>query len=97
MVAVTVLEGFYIVLHADQFGGALASNDAAFSAAHPMTGLFVMIAVSVALLLVDYYHVAGRARQVAIGLGAGRHPGGGNRDHAVFVALYVVLVVRRRR
>jgi len=70
MVVVTMLEGFYIELNHDRFGGSLATNDAAFSAAHPMTGLFLMIAVSVALLLVDYYQVAGRARQVAIGLGA---------------------------
>ena len=69
-VAITVIEGFYIELHHDQFGGSLAANDAAFSAAHPMTGIFVMIGLSLALLLVDVYGVTGLARRIAIALGA---------------------------
>ncbi|HYM84982.1 MAG TPA: hypothetical protein VEY67_12625 [Candidatus Dormibacteraeota bacterium] len=72
MVAITVLEGFYIELNHVDFGqgGSLASNDAAFSAAHPMTGLFLMTILSVALLLVDFYGVAGFARRVTIAVGA---------------------------
>jgi hypothetical protein len=69
-VAITVIEGFYIELHADQFGGSLAANDAAFSAAHPMTGIFVMIVLSLALLLVDFYAVPGRARRIALAVAA---------------------------
>jgi cytochrome c oxidase subunit IV len=70
MVAITVLEGFYIELNHDQFGAALASNDAAFSVAHPMTGIFLMIVVSLALLLVDFYGVKGQMRRVVTAIGA---------------------------
>lgn len=69
-VVITVVEGIYIELHEDQFGGALAPNDAAFSAAHPMTGIFLMIVLGLALLLVDFYGIPGRARKIAIGIGA---------------------------
>jgi hypothetical protein len=71
-VAITVLQGFYIELNQVQFGGggALAANDAAFSAAHPMTGIFLMTVLSLALLLVDFYGVAGQARRIVVAVGA---------------------------
>ncbi|HEY5434958.1 MAG TPA: hypothetical protein VIK13_06980 [Candidatus Limnocylindrales bacterium] len=69
-VAITVIEGFYIELHQDQFAGSLAANDASFSAAHPMTGIFLMIVLSLALLVVDFYGVTGRARRIAVATGA---------------------------
>ncbi len=69
-VAITVIEGFYIELHEVQFGGSLAANDAAFSAAHPMTGIFIMIGLSLALLLVDVYGVTGLKRRIATAVGA---------------------------
>lgn len=69
-VAITVLEGFWIELHEDAFGASLASNDAAFSAAHPMTGIFLMVVLSLALLLVDVFDVRGFARTVATAVGA---------------------------
>jgi hypothetical protein len=70
MLAITVLFGFYIELHEDQFGGAQQANDAAFASAHPMTGIFLMMALSLALLLVDVYRVEGLARRLAIATGA---------------------------
>jgi hypothetical protein len=70
MVAITVLEGFYIEMNETQFGGPMAANDAAFSAAHPMTGIFLMIGLSLALLLLDFSDVKGRARQATIAIGA---------------------------
>jgi hypothetical protein len=70
MVAITVVAGLFIEMNEDQFGGTLAANDAAFSAAHPMTGIFVMTALSLALLLVDVYKVTGLARRGAIAIGA---------------------------
>jgi hypothetical protein len=69
-IAITVIEGFYIELHQDQFAGSLTANDAAFSASHPMTGIFVMIGLSLALLLVDAYGVTGRARHIVTLIGA---------------------------
>ncbi len=67
-VAITALEGFWIELNQVQFAG--TTNDAAFSAAHPTTGIFIMIGLSLALLLVDVYGVSGLARRVAIAIGA---------------------------
>lgn len=69
-VAITVLEGFYIELNQVAFTGSQAAGDAAFSAAHPMTGIFLMIVLSLALLLVDFYGISGRARQIAVATGA---------------------------
>jgi cytochrome c oxidase subunit IV len=71
-VAITVLEGFYIELNQVQFGGdgTLAANDANFAAAHPMTGIFLMIVLSLALLLVDFYGVTGRARRITAAISA---------------------------
>jgi hypothetical protein len=70
-VAITVLEGFYIELNQVQFGGGtLAANDASFAAAHPMTGIFLMVVLSLALLLVDFYGVTGRARKIVTAIGA---------------------------
>ncbi|HLX36120.1 MAG TPA: hypothetical protein VKR30_12865 [Candidatus Limnocylindrales bacterium] len=70
MVAITVLEGFYIEMNQTQFAGPKTANDAAFSAAHPMTGIFLMIGLSLALLLLDFAGVTGRARQLTIAVGA---------------------------
>ena len=69
-VVITAIVGFYIELHEQQFGGTLAANDANFSAAHPMTGIFVMIVLSLALLLVDFYGIPGRARRIAVAVAA---------------------------
>ncbi|HEX7430879.1 MAG TPA: hypothetical protein VF293_01695, partial [Candidatus Limnocylindrales bacterium] len=67
-----VRSGFYIELNQVQFGGGgtLAANDANFAAAHPMTGIFLMIVLSLALLLVDFYGVTGRARRITAAIGA---------------------------
>ena len=70
MVAITVLEGFYIEMNQTQFAGPMTANDAAFSLAHPMTGIFLMIGLSLALLLLDFSGVRGRARQATIAVGA---------------------------
>ena len=59
-----VVEGFYIELHEDQFQNALSSNDASFSVGQPMTGIFLLTVLSLLLLLVDHYGVAGRGRQI---------------------------------
>ena len=66
MVAITVLMGFYIELNQVQFAGSLAANDASFAAAHPMTGIFLMAVLSLALLLVDFFGVTGRARRIVV-------------------------------
>ncbi len=58
-------QGFYIEMNEDKFGGSLAANDAAFKIAQPMAGLFLLIALSLVLLLVDVYGVAGRNRRIA--------------------------------
>ncbi|HEY5520107.1 MAG TPA: hypothetical protein VIK08_05565 [Candidatus Limnocylindrales bacterium] len=68
--AITVLQGFYIELNQDQFGGTLAANDANFAAAHPITGIFLMLILSVALLLVDVYCATGMMRRIAVAVGA---------------------------
>ncbi|HYL41623.1 MAG TPA: hypothetical protein VET90_09960 [Candidatus Binatus sp.] len=70
MVFITVLQGFYIEMNQTQFAGPMTANDAAFSAAHPMTGIFLMIGLSLALLLLDFADVKGRARQLTIAIGA---------------------------
>ena len=69
-VSITVVEGFWIEFHEDQFQGAKAANDAAYSAAHPMAGLFLMIGLSLALLIADAYGVQGRARAAVTAAGA---------------------------
>ena len=63
-VIINVLQGFYIELNEDKFQAALAKNDAAFSVAQAMTGVFLLIAVSLALLLVDRYEITGGARRL---------------------------------
>ncbi len=68
MVAITVLEGFYIELNQVQFAG--APGDTAFSAAHPMTGIFLMTVVSLALVLADFYGVKGQLRRAVTTIGA---------------------------
>ncbi len=68
MVAIAVLEGFCIELNQVTFAG--APGDASFSAAHPMTGIFLMIVVSLALVLADFYGVTGQLRRVVTAVGA---------------------------
>jgi len=58
-------QGFYIELHQDQFTASLAANDRSFAIAQPMTGIFLLTMLSLVLLLVDVYGVAGRARRIA--------------------------------
>jgi hypothetical protein len=58
-------QGFWIEFHEDQFQNALSTNDASFSVAQPMTGIFLLTALSLVLLLVDVYGIEGRARRVA--------------------------------
>ncbi len=62
---VNVVAGFYIELHEDVFQGSAAAKDAAFAAAHPITGIFLIPAIAIGLLLVSYYRIEGRARRVA--------------------------------
>ncbi len=62
---INMLEGFYIELNEDKFSASLSANDAAFSVAQPMTGIFVLIALSLALLLIDYYRISGRTKRIA--------------------------------
>jgi hypothetical protein len=57
-----VVEGFWIEFHEDQFQNALATNDASFSIAQPMTGIFLLTGISLLLLIVEHYGVAGRLR-----------------------------------
>ncbi len=59
-----VVEGFWIEFHEDQFQNAASANDAVFSVAQPMTGIFLLTGLSLLLLLVDHYGIAGRARQI---------------------------------
>ena len=66
---INVVQGFYIELHADQFSASLSANDASFSVAQPMTGIFLLTALSLVLLLVDVYGVDGGARRVAAWIG----------------------------
>jgi hypothetical protein len=62
---INVGQGFYIELHQDQFAASLAANDSSFKIAQPMTGIFLLTMLSLVLLLVDVYGVAGRARRIA--------------------------------
>jgi hypothetical protein len=64
------IQGFWIEFHQDQFQGSLAANDTAFKVAQPMAGLFLLTALSLVLLLVDVYGVAGRARRIAVWMAA---------------------------
>ncbi len=63
-------QGFWIEFHEDQFGGSLAANDASFSVAQPMTGIFLLTALALVLLLVDVYGINGRTRQIVTWTGA---------------------------
>ncbi len=66
-------QGFWIEFHEDQFSNSLTANDASFSIAQPMTGIFLLTAIALVLLLVDVYGINGRTRRIvtwtaAIGL-----------------------------
>ena len=63
-VVVNIVQGFYIELHELQFQGTQAANDAAYGIAQPMTGIFLLIALSLVLLLVDHYEIAGSMRRL---------------------------------
>ena len=67
---INVGQGFYIELHEAQFSASLAANDKSFATAQPMTGIFILTMLSLVLLLVDVYGVAGRNRQVATWIAA---------------------------
>lgn len=58
-------QGFWIELHQDQFTASLAANDESFKVAQPMTGIFLLTALALVLLLIDVYGVNGRARRIA--------------------------------
>jgi hypothetical protein len=62
---VNAVAGFYIELHENVFQGSGAAKDASFAAAHPITGIFLLPAIAIGLLLVSYYRIDGRARRVA--------------------------------
>jgi hypothetical protein len=57
-------QGFWIEFHQDQFTASLAANDESFKIAQPMTGIFLLTALALVLLLVDVYGVQGRARRI---------------------------------
>lgn len=59
----SIVEGFYIELHQDAFSASLSANDTAFKQSQPMTGLFLLTAVALALLIADYYGVEGFQRR----------------------------------
>jgi hypothetical protein len=63
-------QGFWIEFHEDQFQNALANNDASFATAQPMTGIFLLTALALVLLLVDVYGIEGPARRVATWIAA---------------------------
>jgi hypothetical protein len=70
---VNAVEGFYIEFHENVFQGSAAAKDASFSVAQPMTGIFLLTAIALGLLLVDHYGVEGPLRRAtawtfAIGL-----------------------------
>jgi hypothetical protein len=67
---INVGQGFYIELHEDQFSASLAANDKSFATAQPMTGIFLLTMLSLVLLLVDVYGVAGRNRRIATWIAA---------------------------
>lgn len=58
-------QGFWIEFHQDQFTASMAANDESFKVAQPMTGIFLLTALALVLLLVDVYGVNGRARRIA--------------------------------
>jgi hypothetical protein len=72
VLAVNVVEGFYIELHEDVFQGSASAKDASFSVAQPMTGIFLLTALALGLLLVEHYGIEGTLRRAsawALGLG----------------------------
>lgn len=60
---INVVEGFYIELHESLFQGSASPKDASFSVAQPMTGIFLLTAISLGLLLLHYYGLKGLARR----------------------------------
>ena len=70
----TLVEGVYIELHETVFQNSGLAKDAAYSTAHPMTGIFLLPTIALGLLLLNYYRIEGRQRRVAgwtFGLGLG--------------------------
>ena len=70
----TLVEGVYIEFHETVFQTSGLAKDAAYSTAHPMTGIFLLPTISLGLLLLNYYRIEGRQRRVAgwaFGLGLG--------------------------
>ncbi len=65
-VVLNVVEGFYIEFHEDIFspGGNPTANDTVFASAQPVTAVFLLTALAVAMIIVDYYAVKGIARRL---------------------------------
>jgi hypothetical protein len=66
VIAINVIEGFYISLHETVFQGSGLAKDASFSTAQPMTGIFLMTAIALGLLLLDYYPISERQRRIGV-------------------------------
>lgn len=62
---INLVGGVYIELHENVFQGSGAAKDVAFSTAHPMTGIFLLPALTLGLLLLDHYRIAGGWRMAA--------------------------------
>ena len=63
-VIISVVQAFYIEFHEDIFGSTLAANDAVFAEFQPMFGIFLLVALSLLLLAVDYYQDTGWERRL---------------------------------
>jgi hypothetical protein len=59
----SVIEGFYIELHADIFDSTMSANHEVFKNINPMFGVFTLAALAAVLLSVDYYASAGPLRR----------------------------------
>lgn len=62
---INVIQAFFIELNEDMFSTALSANDVVFSELQPMFGIFLLTAIALVLLAVDYYRVSGLLRRVA--------------------------------
>jgi hypothetical protein len=69
-VMISVFETFYVEFHEDLFGSTSSPNDTVFSEVQQMFGVFLLVALALILLAVDYYEIGGRLRRY-IGWAAG--------------------------
>lgn len=65
MLLINVIEGVYIELHENVFQGSASAKDASFSVAQPMTGIFLLTAIALGLLVLHYYGIQGAARRAS--------------------------------